>query len=517
VIIGDLPPLALGAVAVQLDDLRTVLAEISDLGRARALLAWDERTKMPPAGAEARAEQEATLARVSHQRLVSDELGRLLDQAAAETNGLPYESYQASLVRVSRREWEKARRVPAELRAEITRTSSLAEHAWVEAKDRSDFASFLPHLERNVELKRRYAECFEGFEGFEQVYDPLLDDFEPRMSTAEVGAVLAQLRDGIRPLAAELADRHEAVDDSCLHGRFPLDAQAQLAREVVAELPLEQGAWRLDPTVHPFATAIAPSDIRITTRFDESYIGAALWAVIHEAGHGLYENGIAPELERSPLCNAVSLGFHESQSRMWENWVGRGRPYLERLLPRLRESFPEQFGAVDPETLYRAANKVEASLIRMEADQVTYNLHIVMRFELELELFEGRLELADLPEAWNARTAEYLGIEVPDDARGVLQDVHWAAGAFGYFPTYSLGNLIAAQIWDAARVALPDLDGQIARGELVPLRDWLRDRLYRHGAKFTPKEMIERLVGGPIDVGAYLRQLRERAAEIYGI
>jgi len=269
--------------------------------------------------------------------------------------------------------------------------------------------------------------------------------------------------------------------------------------------------------VHPFATAIAPSDIRITTRFDESYIGAALWAVIHEAGHGLYENGIAPELSRTPLAGAASLGFHESQSRMWENWVGRGRPYLERLHPRLRESFPEQFGAVDPETLYRAANKVEASLIRVEADQVTYNLHIVMRFELELEVFEGGLELADLPEAWNARTAEYLGLEVPDDARGVLQDVHWAAGAFGYFPTYSLGNLIAAQIWDAARVALPDLDGQIASGELVPLRDWLRDRLYRHGAKFTPKEMIERLVAGPIDVGPYLRQLRERAAEIYGI
>jgi carboxypeptidase Taq len=507
----------LGAVAVQLDDLRTVLAEISDLDRARALLAWDERTKMPPAGAEARAEQEATLARISHQRLVSDELGRLLDQAAADTDGLPYDSYPVSLVRVSRREWEKARRVPAELRAEITRTSSLAEHAWAEAKDRSHFASFLPHLERNVELKRRYAECFEGFEGFENVYDPLLDDFEPGMSTTEVGAVLARLRDGIRPLAAELADHREAVDDSCLHGHFPLDAQAQLAREVVAELPLEQGAWRLDPTVHPFATSIARSDIRITTRFDESYIGTALWSVIHEAGHGLYENGIAPELERSPLCGAVSLGFHESQSRMWENWVGRSRPYLERLHPRLRERFPEQFGAVDPETLYRAANKVEASLIRVEADQVTYNLHIVMRFELELELFEGRLELADLPEAWNARTAEYLEIEVPDDARGVLQDVHWAAGAFGYFPTYSLGNMIAAQIWDAARVALPDLDGQIARGELVPLRDWLRDRLYRHGAKFTPKEMLERLVRGPIDVGPYLRQLRERAAEIYGI
>jgi len=504
-------------VPSKLEQLRTLLAEVSDLGRARALLDWDERTQMPPAGAEARSEQLATLARIRHERLISDDLGRLLDQASGQIDGLPYDSDDASLVRVTRREWEKARRVPAELRAEITRTSSLAEHAWVDAKERSDFTSYLPHLERNVELKRRYAECFDGFERFERPYDPLLDDFEPGMSTAEVGAVLEALGDGIRPLVAEIADRRDAVDDSCLHGHFPVDAQAALAREVVAELPLEQGAWRLDPTVHPFPTAISPSDIRITTRFDESYIGASLWAVIHEAGHGMYENGVARELARSPLCSPVSLGFHESQSRMWENWVGRGRPYLERIHPRLRERFPEQFGGVDAETLYRAANKVEPSLIRMEADQVTYNLHIVMRFELELEIFEGGLELRELPEAWNARMAEHLGIDVPDDARGVLQDVHWAGGAFGYFPTYSLGNVIAAQIWDAAREALPDLEGQIGHGELVPLRDWLRECLYRHGGKFMPKEMIKRVVGGPIDVGPYLRQLRDRAVEIYGI
>jgi carboxypeptidase Taq len=504
-------------VESKLDQLRALLGEVSDLGRARALLDWDERTQMPPAGAQTRAEQVATLARIRHQRLVSDELGRLLDEAAAEVDGLPFESDEASLVRVARREWEKARRVPADLRAEITRTSSLAEHAWVEAKERSDFASFLPHLERNVELKRRYAECFEGFEGFERTYDALLDDYEPGITTAEVGAVLDELRDGIRPLVAAIADHRAAVDDSCLYGHFPIDDQVELAREVVAELPLESDAWRLDPTVHPFATAISPSDIRITTRFDESYIGTALWAVIHEAGHGLYENGVARELSRSPLSSPVSLGFHESQSRMWENWVGRGRPYLERIHPRLRRRFPAQFGDVDPEALYRAANKVEPSLIRMEADQVTYNLHIVLRFELELAIFEDGLELTELPEAWNARMVEYLGIDVPDDALGVLQDVHWAGGAFGYFPTYSFGNVIAGQIWDVARKGLPDLDDQIRNGELVPLRDWLRQHLYRHGGKFMPKQMIERLVGGPIEVGPYLRQLRERSAEIYGI
>ena len=472
---------------------------------------------MPPAGAEARAEQLATLARVSHERLISDELGRLLDEAAKEVDGLPYDSTEASLVRVARRDWEKARRVPAELRAEITRAASLAEHAWAAHRERSDFAGFLPHLDRNVELRRRYAECFAGFPGFEHPYDPLLDDFEPGMTTTEVSTVLAELRDGVRPLVAEIPTSPNPVDDSCLYGDFPLEAQDRLARDVVAELPLEEGAWRLDPTVHPFATAISPSDIRITTRFEAGYIGTALWAVIHEAGHGMYENGIPHELWRSPLSTPASLAFHESQSRMWENWVGRGRPYLEHLRPRLAELFPTRFGAVDTEGLYRAANKIEPSLIRVEADQLTYNLHIVLRFELEIEIFTGKLELADLPDAWNARVAEYLGIEVPDDARGVLQDVHWAAGAFGYFPTYALGNVIAAQVWDAVNEEVPDLAERIERGELAFLRDWLREHLHRHGNKFMPSELIQRVVGGPLAVGPYLRQLRERAREIYGV
>jgi carboxypeptidase Taq len=500
-----------------LDRLGAFLGEISDLGRARALLAWDERTHMPPAGAAARAEQLATLARVRHQRLLSAELGELLEAAAAEVDGLPYDSDEASLVRVARRQWEKARRVPADLRAELTRASSIAESAWVGLRERSDFEGLLPHLRHNVELRRRYAECFDGFPGFEHPYDPLLDDYEPGMTTQEVGDVLGELRDGIRPLVAEVSSRAPTVDDSCLYGDFPVEAQERLARDVVAALPLEDQAWRLDSTVHPFATAISLSDIRITTRYEPSYIGAALWAVIHEAGHGMYENGIPRELARTPLASPASLGFHESQSRMWENWVGRSRPYLEHLHPRLRELFPARFGSVDANELYRAANKIQPSLIRVEADQVTYNLHIVMRFELELEIFEGGLDLADLPEAWNARTADYLGLDVPDDAHGVLQDVHWAAGSFGYFPTYALGNVIAAQEWDALTDDLPDLEDQLGRGDLVPLRDWLREHLHRHGNKFMSKELIERVVGRPMDVQPYLRQLRDRAAEIYGI
>jgi carboxypeptidase Taq len=504
-------------VASSLDDLRERLAEINDLGRARALMGWDERTQMPPAGAEARAEQVATLARIRHQKLISDELGRLIEAAGRETEGLDYDSDDASLVRVARRGWDKSRRVPADLRAELTRSASLAEHAWAEARENSDFSAFLPHLEHNVELRRRYADCFDGFEGFVHEFDPLLDDFEPGMTTPEVAAVLAELRDGIRPLITAIAGSGEDVDDSCLHGDFPLDAQEELAREVVEGLPLQEGAWRLDRTVHPFATAIAPTDLRITTRFDPQYIGTAVWAVIHESGHAMYENGVPPELWRSPLASPSSLGFHESQSRLWENWVGRGKPYLEHLLPRLRARFRSRFAEVGLEALYRAANRIEPTLIRVEADQVTYNLHIILRFELELGIFDGTIELADLPEAWNAKVADYLGISVPDDAQGVLQDVHWAGGMFGYFPTYSLGNVIAGQLWDRISAELPDVEEGIRRGELTALRDWLRENLHRHGNKFMPKELIEKVVGGPINVAPYVRQLGERATEIYGV
>jgi carboxypeptidase Taq len=501
----------------RLDELRERLGEISDLGRARALLSWDEHTHMPPAGIEPRAEQLATLARIRHELFVSDELGRLIESAAAELNSAPYESDEASLIRVARRGWEKARRVPADLRAEITRVSSLSEHAWERARADSDFEAFLPHLERNVELRRRYADCFDGFEAFEHEYDPLLDDYEPGMTTPEIATVLGELRDGVRPLIAAIADSGVVVDDSCLYGGFPLEAQETLARDVVAGLPLQEGAWRLDTTVHPFATAISAADLRITTRFDPDYLGTALWSVLHEAGHAMYENGVPRALWRSPLASPSSLGFHESQSRLWENWVGRGRPYLEHVMPRLRELFPERLGAVEVEEIYRAANKVQPSLIRVEADQVTYNLHIVLRFELELEIFGGRLELRDLPEAWNTRMRDYLGIEVPDDANGVLQDVHWAGGTFGYFPTYALGNVIAGQLWHRITRELPDLEDRIREGELVGLRDWLRENLHRHGNKFMPKELIQRVAGGPIDVRPYLGQLRERAAEIYRV
>ena len=493
--------------------LAAPLAAIDDLERAMALLAWDERTKMPPAGAGMRAEQLATLARLHHEQLASDRLGALIDAAASAADGAPEDSFEASLVRVARRDWEKTRRVPADLVADLARATSRAEHAWEAARADSDFAAFRPHLEEVVELKRRYVECF----AFDHPYDPLLDDFEPGMSTADLRPVLTTLRDGLAELVAEIGASGVELDSSCLHGDFDPDAQARLAADVVAELPLEPGSWRLDSTVHPFATVIGADDLRITTRYDPDYVGTGLWAVVHETGHVIYYNGIDRELQRSPLFNSSSLGFDESQSRLWENWVARSRPYLRHVRPLLDRHFPGRFDGVDDEGLYRAANRVAPSLIRVEADEVTYNLHIILRFELEVALFEGELAVADLAAAWRERTRELLGIEVPDDANGVLQDVHWAAGAFGYFPTYSLGNVIAGQLWEAARTELPDLDEQLGAGEFEPLRSFLRDRVHRHGRKRRPAEAIEVAVGSPLDSVPLLGQLRAKYGELYGL
>ena len=496
------------------EDLKDRLGEIHDLSRAASLLAWDERTMMPSAGAEARSNTLATLAKVRHEMFCADEIGSLTEQVRNGPGGdaEPGESIQADLARVVARDWEKARRVPSELRAEMARASSIAENAWVEAKRDSDFAALLPHLERNVELTRRYAECYDGFPGFSHPYDPLLDEYEPEMRTVTMQSVLADLRDGLVPLVSEATANGAGPPPDPFHGDFPSAEQRDLVSELIGELPFPEGSWRIDPTEHPFAISIGLGDVRLTTRYDEGNLGMALFSAMHEAGHGLYEAGIDPELARTPLSKPRSLGLHESQSRMWENWVARGGPYLGRLLPRLQERFPQAFEAVTPEQLERTANRVERSLIRIEADEVTYNLHILIRFELELEIFEDRLALAELPEAWNARYRDYLGVEVPDDAHGVLQDVHWPGGAFGYFPTYSLGNIIAGQLWDAAGRDLGDLPARIGQGDLGSLGEWLRDRVHRHGRRLSPAEILERAGCGELSVEPLLEHLRERVA-----
>jgi carboxypeptidase Taq len=493
-------------MASALEDLRVRLAEVSDLGRAAGLLGWDQRVTMPPRGTEARAEQLATLGRLAHERFTDDEVGRLLDAAEPEVASLPYDADDRSLVRVTRRDWEKARRVPAELRAELTREAARGHHAWVEARRANDFAAFLPYLRTNVELKRRYVECFEWSDS---PYTPLLDDYEPGMLTTEVRDVFAALR----PALTELVASAPAVDSSFLRGDFAPDAQRGFAERVVSTLGLEEGAWRLDPTAHPFCTSFSNRDVRLTTRYQPGDL-ESVWSTLHEAGHGLYAHGIADSLLRSPLAGAPSLGLNESQSRTWENLVGRSEPFWRHWYEPLQETFP-QLRDVELDAFVRAINRAEPGLIRVDADETTYSLHIILRFELEQELLEGTVALEELPEVWNARMKEFLGVDVPSDADGVLQDVHWSGGGIGYFPTYALGNMISLQLWHVVREALPELDEQLAAGELLPLSNWLRDNLYSLGRKLTPKETIERLTGSPeIDPAPYLAYLRDKVAAL---
>jgi carboxypeptidase Taq len=496
------------------DELRSRLAEIFDLGKSAALLAWDQQTIMPPRGAPARAEQLATIGRISHEKFTSAETGRLLDELAEFEQQHEYDSFEASLVRVVRRDWEKARQIPTELRAEMTRASSLAIPVWVEARKNNDFDTFLPVLRKNLDLRKQYVEIF--VDDYDEPYDVLLDDYERDMKSAEVRELFDYVKEHQAPLVKEVAASngdHPAPAER----QFPVETQKVFELEVISGFGYDPSAWRLDPTVHPFASGSAIDDIRITTRYFEDNLDG-LFATMHETGHGLYEHQIGRDLERSSLARGVSLGLHESQSRMWENLVGRSQPFWRHFFPRLQELFPGALAGYDAERWYREVNTVEPSLIRVEADEATYNLHIILRFELEQEMLAGSFPLEQLPEEWNRRMWDYLEIEVPDNTRGVLQDTHWAGGSIGYFPTYALGNLISLQIWEKALADLPDLYEQFERGEFGALREWLRENLHRHGRKFTPRETLERVVGTPrIDPAPYVRYLRAKLGEIYGL
>jgi carboxypeptidase Taq len=504
----------------QMQALKTRLGTIADLDGAAELALWDQQTKMPPNGGQARSEVLGTLAAIRHETFVDDETGRRLDAAAVELDGVggdrDPDSDDARLIEVTRRRWEKSRRVPTELAAELARASSEGQEVWVAARAASDFKGFAPYLERILELTRRYVDCHLGHDDFQCAYDVLIDDYEPGIRTAHVADLFSELKGELVPMIATLAAA-TPVDDGPLSAHFATDGQRALAREMVGLMGFDEQGWRIDDTVHPFAVRIGPGDVRITTRWDESYWPMSLYGAMHECGHGLYEDGIAPELRRTPIGFPQSLGVHESQSRLWENMVGRSREFCTVLAPRVGHLAGGELAGIDPGRLYRAINRVKPTYIRVEADEATYGLHIILRFELEQDLIEGRLAVADLPEAWNARFQDYLGIAVTDDADGVLQDVHWAGGMIGYFPTYALGNLIAGQLWEAAQAEIIGLNDQLTAGELTELREWLRRRVHRHGAKFSTEELLEREGGGPISVAPFVRYLKAKLSDVYGV
>jgi carboxypeptidase Taq len=399
--------------------------------------------------------------------------------------------------------------VPSSLRAEMIRNASQGYRAWLEARRRADFDLLRPFLEHGLELAREYAACFPETD---DPYDVFLDEHEPGMTAAEVSEVFERLKGELTSMVAAIS---EPVDDSCLHGSFPVDAQRRFALAVLAEWGMDDDAWRLDDTEHPFAVSLAPSDIRLTTYFHEHDLHGVL-SCMHEFGHGLYERQVDAAYARTPLADGVSSAFHESQSRLWENLVGRRLATWRHFYPRLRAELPGAFGDVPLEAFHRALNKVQPTMLRVDSDEVTYSLHIVLRFELERELLSGALAPADLPEAFTAKMREYLGLEPRNVVEGVLQDVHWSEPSLGYFPTYALGNIISVQVWERAAAELDDLDAQFARGEFAPLREWLREHVHRWGRALEPQELLERVTGSRLDPEPYLAYLREKLAAVVG-
>ncbi len=498
----------------KLQELKTRLAEINDLEMAGALLSWDQATYMPPGGAPARGQQIATLGKLAQEKLIDPAIGRLLDDLRPYEQSLPYDSDDASLIRVTRLDYEKAARVPPEFMARLYAHGAESYQAWTEARPANDFQRMRPLLEKTLDLSRELANFFPGYD---HIADPLIDFFDYGMRAETVSQLFADLRERLVPIAQAITSQ-EPADDSCLRGSFSEAQQLAFGEQVVRKLGYDFNRGRIDKTHHPFMTKFSLGDVRITTRVRENFLGECLFSNIHEAGHAMYEQGIDMAYESTPLGTGTSAGAHESQSRLWENVVGRSRGFWEHFYPDLQKTFPEQLGGVSLDTFYRAINKVERSLIRTDADEVTYNLHVMLRFDFELALLEGRLAVKDLPEAWHERFKADFGFNSADDRDGVLQDVHWYSSVVGgVFQGYTLGNVMGAQIYAAALRAHPDIPDQMQAGEFGTLHAWLKENFYRHGRKFTAEELIERATGQPLSIDPYIQYLESKYGELYGL
>jgi carboxypeptidase Taq len=497
-----------------LEALKARLLEVDDLNGAASLLRWDQTTYMPQGGAPARGRQLATLSRLSHERFTDPETGRLIDAAEKETSALPYDSDDASLVRVTRRNWEQAVKLPATLVSEFQEHTARSYQAWTVARPKNDFESVRPLLERTLTLSRRMADCFPGYQ---HIADPLIDFSDYGMKAATVKQLFGELRAKLVPIVRAITSRPLA-DDACIRQHAPEADQLAFGLDVIRRFGFDFDRGRQDKTHHPFMTKFSLGDVRITTRVREDEITDALYSTLHECGHALYELGIDRAYEGTPLANGTSSGVHESQSRLWENLVGRSRGFWEYFYPRLQQAFPKQLQGVPMDAVYRAINRVERSLIRTDADEVTYNLHVMLRFDLELDLLEGKVQVKDLARVWRERFEADFGIPVPDDRNGVLQDVHWYAGPIGgAFQGYTLGNVLSAQIYARAVKAHSGIPDEVKRGEFSTLHTWLRENIYKHGAKFTASELMQRVTGSPLSIGPYLDYLWSKYQPLYGL
>ncbi|MDA0377879.1 MAG: carboxypeptidase M32 [Bacteroidetes bacterium] len=489
-----------------MQDLRDRLTRITHLGQAAAILEWDMETYMPEGGADARASQVATLRSMAHELLTANETVTLLENARPESD------IDLDLVRIVKRDVAKATKVPSKLVAAMAEAAGRAKGAWQKARATNDFPLFAPHLERIVDLSRQHADAL-GYA--DQPYDALLDQYEEGASTRQVADVFEKVRLELVPIVQAI-QAAAPLDESPVHRAFPLDRQWSFGLDMVQRMGYDLHHGRQDVSTHPFSTSFSISDVRITTRSEEHFFNPAFFGTLHEAGHAMYEQGIDRALEGLPLADGTSLGIHESQSRMWENLVGRSRAFWTYAWPLARQTFPESLANTTQEDFYRAINAVKPSTIRVEADEVTYNLHIMLRFELEQEIISGRIAIKDLPEAWNERMVSWLGVRPESDTEGVLQDIHWSLGAIGYFPTYALGNLMSVQLFEAARRDLGDLEGPVSRGDFAPLLGWLRTNVHQWGRRRSADEILRSATGSPLSAEPWLAYARAKFGNLYG-
>jgi carboxypeptidase Taq len=498
-----------------ISELLQRLHEITDLDLLGALARWDQQTAMPDGAADVRMYQVATLQGLLHERITAPRLGELLKALDDVIEQDHFTDADRGLVRHAHRMYDRATKLPRTLVEELARVEVASISAWVNARKQNDFASFAPWLQRMLNLKREVADRI----GYTDTrYDALLDEFEPGLTASKVEALFAPVRSASTALLRRIQASGHQIDASCLYGKFSVLQQEKLCEKMASSIGYDLMYGQIARSAHPFTSSFgSPLDVRFTVRYDEHYLQQSLMAALHEGGHALYEQGSARTLIRTPLAGGASLGMHESQSRMWENVIGRSLPFWQGRYALVREVFPEQFNTVDVATFVRALNKVEPNLIRVEADEVTYNLHIIIRFELEKAMFDGEIAVESLPGLWNARYREYLGIEPENDAVGVLQDVHWSEGLMGYFPTYTLGNLYAAQIYHTLRGAFPDFDTRLAAGDTSFVLQWLREHMYSVGATYEPQELLRRLTGEDANPQYFVRYLTARFEQIYNL
>jgi carboxypeptidase Taq len=492
------------------DKLLPHLREMNDIGSAAKLMSWDQSTLMPSNGNPARARSMATLQSLAHARLVSPEVGGLLDELSSDES---LDTDQAVSVRILRRRYERATKVPPDLVHELAELRGIAYQAWTEARPASDFGVLRPHLENMIRLKKEEADAI-GWQ--DERYDALLDEYEPDMKTNEVEVMFNELAEGLQPLVEKIVEAASPRPEF-LSSSYEPASQEAFSQWLVTILNFDTQGGRLDTSPHPFTITIGTGDVRQTTRTDEHDLLMAIFATMHETGHALYDQGLPEEFADLPIGGTPSLGMHESQSRLWENLVGRSRPFTEFMLPHLKERFPAQLGMVSPDEFYKAANHVEPSLIRVSADEVTYNLHLMLRFELELAMFREELEVGDLPNAWDAAMEKHLGVRPDNNGNGVLQDMHWSIGIQGYFPTYTLGTIYSAAFFAKAQEDLGNLDDEFHDGNTTRLLGWLREKIHSQAYRYPAKELAERVLGGPVSATPLLEHLRTKYSELYDI